>query len=745
MKKSIRFIAAISALVAVLSLGLSGCTPIFKKNAPENSQGRVQVTGGQENLATDGTAFETVYVVDIFEFDRAISAVNQITSSPNGLYVRDEFAELLYEFDTEGNCLRELGNIQPDRIALDGSVWALDSFENKDDRSDRHIDYTVSRLDGGSWTTVLNFRTERGTADLTVGDGFFLITKQWWDDSNTGHYSMESYDRSGNLLHSQDLEEWFRIYDINSGVYFFGRDSYDIFLYDPQSYALNKVDTVDEDCCLNSIYDDMLYMNDDICLYRRPVGASGREALFRYDALYLTPGLTPIPLGDSGCFLFCDFRNDVSPYKIAYPVDKKSLPEQRQPVVMAINDASEEFFNKLYGSTFSEVIADFNTVNREYEVIVKNYYDCPDPQAALNIDIAAGEVPDLIDMEGFSDNMVTAGNATDLLPYFERDYGTDKLLQGPLQAMLSNGKLLSLIPSFGVTAILGPASLIDGQEVESYADLSAMAGGDEHVFYNSVEREAFLHYVFANNKRGYTAEQIADILAFAAVLPERVLQNPYDLPEEELEQLAAEGFSFGMDHRSVQAGEQKFELATVTGPVIGADNEGFTVGLAQEEGYFGERIAAIGLSGSTGGIFLEPVQELMMPLGAKNKDGAWEFMKFLLSDRYLVDITYGRGFCSGIPLTESAFERGMDAYGELDGALSGYVNGAEYSLTYDPVNCASLFQKLLNRADGVLWDEDELYSAVAELARFYFNGGRDLDQIAEDIASRIKLFHAEQG
>ena len=743
MKNSIRFWAATLALILALSLGLSGCTPIFRNKAPKNGESGALVSGGQANVDSEGRPFETVYVAELFDFDRPVGPFSQMTSSPDGLYVYDGRAEMLCEFDGEGRCLRELGDVKPDWIAPDGSVWGLDDTE---DRNARHIDYTVFRDSGSDKTQVLSFRTERGTAELTLGDGFFLITKLCWDESNVGHYAMDTYDFSGNLLHSQELSEWHDIYRDRADIYFFGHDSYGIFLYDPQSHMLNKVDSLDEDCSLNGISGGMLYMNDQLCVYRRPIGSAGREALFRYDALYFSPGLSPIPIGNSGRFFFSDFRNEISPYKIACPVDKNAVPAQRQAVVLAINDPSVAVFNKPYGSSYWEAIADFNTVSRDYEIIVKNYYDCPDPQTALNVDVSAGAVPDLIDLEGFSGSMVTVSNAEDLLPWFERDYGTDALLPGPLKAMETDGRLLSLMPSFSVTAILAPAALVDGQQTGSFADLAALAGGAEHVFYNSVDRESFLRYVFASDLRNYTADQIADILSFAALLPEQALQNPYDYPEEEVEQMAAEGLFFGLDHRPIQAGLQKFELAAVSGPVIGIIDSESMVGIAQEEGYFGEGLTALGLPGSSGsGVFLRPVQELMMPTGAGNKDGAWEFMKFLLHDRYLTDLTYGRGFRSAIPLTRSAFEQGANAWKDLNGVISGSINDVEYSLTYDPKRCDELFQKLLDAVDGVLRDGDEIYSTLAALAQSYFSGDKPLEQVSADIASRLRTYQAERG
>ena len=716
---------AVMLLAALLlSLGLTGCV---QKDSGE--QEGVRVVGGEENLTPEGKAFETVYVPGLFEFDRPMNYPISFATSPRGLYVRDMDDET-YEFDAQGHFLRALGQVQFGGIAPDGALWKLDGRENKGDPNDRHMDYTVFRLDeGGGETEIFRFRTERGTAALIAADEQLLITKQYWDENNAGHYSLEVYDTAGNLLYTGELSEWFELRRDGAELYFTGRDSYDIFAYDGESFALNRVDSVDEDCYLCGINQGQLYLSDGVCVYRRPIGGGEREALFRYDKLYLSGQSAPVPIGGSNSFFFFDLRNEASPYRMAYPVDKNSLPAEKRQLVLAINEAIPEDFYNQYGR-YQEEILDFNTVNLQYEIVVKNYADCPAPQAALNADIAAGDAPDIVDMGGFDAGMLTAANCVDLLPYVERDMGTDWLLQGPLKAMLTEGKLLSLIPSFSITAILGPASLLEEQKVESFADLAALAGGGERVFAGSVTRSDFLLWVFANDKRDYTAEQVADILGFAALLPET------------LENTAGEGIPDLVDHEQILSGEQRFELVDINGP-IWSSGDTSTVGLAGEEMFFGEKISFLGLpNGGQGQLFLRPAGELMIPLNAVNKEGAWAFLQFMLADRYLVSAFGNAVFLrSGIPITVSALEPAAEAAKNAGGVL--ISNGVEYA--YDPLYYGSLFQNLIDSVDGVCRGGDELYDTVYALAQSYFSGEKSLEQVSNDIASRLSVFKAEQG
>lgn len=745
MNKRIRFFAAALALFMALTLGLCGCTP-NTESKEESAPARkgVSTYGAGENLAPDGAPFETVYVPGIFGFDRNLSAATQFKNSHNGLYAFDQMNNTVYEFDTEGHCLTETYWEAGDQIVADGSVWRLEGQENKGDPNDRHTDYRVLHFQDGQEIETLTFRTEQGTADLVATVDFFLILKSYWDENNNLHFTLESYNSEGTLQFSQELNEWMDVHLTDRGVCFVGRDSNSLFLYDPSNYTLTSMEQIEANYSICGFYGETVYLTDGTYLYRHKLGQGESEPLFRFDSLSLSGQYAPIPIGGTDSFFFWDITNDASPYRIAYPIDKNSLPAEQITLTLAINEKTEEF--NQYGS-YRDAILDFNTVNRAYKIVVRNYAESSDPFLALTADMAGGNAPDLIDVRGFGSAICSAATAEDLLPYVERDLGTDAFLPGPLTAMKTGGKLLSLMPSFSLTAILGPASVIDGQSINSFADLSSLAGGAEHVFYNSVDRETFLKWVFANNQRDYSAQQIMDMLRFASALPNEAVQNPYDLSEVELQESIERGEVMPLDYRPIYEGLQQFELARIADPYGMAEMDG-ACRIPEAEGIFGERISAIGLPCAGGnGIFLTPNQELMMPQASQHKDGAWEFLKFVLSDRYLINTLYSSwGFSHGIPITHSGYENAIGGYWEhMNGIVEGQINGVDFKLNYDPENCKALFLSLLDSVDGICRDGDEVFEAVMNTANSYFAGNKPLEQAADDIAKRLKIYNAEWG
>ena len=721
MNKDIRLWAAALVLCLALSLGLGGCVPENEdKTSDRPVREGVSTYGAGENLAPDGSPFETVYVPAILEFDRSLQPFTRFQTSPNGLYAFDEMAQKLYEFDGEGCCLREWTGSYADYEALsdpDGSSWRL---EAREDRAARTTDYRVLRLEGGQESEALSFRCENGTATLVGLEEGFLLYRFGWDENGVDAFTLESYDAAGQLLHCRDLGEWMEIYRTGEGLYFFGFDSRGLYRYDPADFSLTRVDSVPEDFRVCGFQGgtvsqtDVLYLTDYSYLYRHRLGSGENEPLFRYDALFLSEGVAPVPIGGTESFFFLDLRNESSPFRIVSPVAKSSLPAEKKILTLAINEIiPEEKAPHLQYGSFHDEILDFNTVSRDYELVVRNYADCPDPFLALSADLAGGKAPDLIDVRGFGSAICSPAAAEDLLPY--------------------------------LVAILGPASLLDGREIESFSALSDLAGGAERVFDQSLDRESFLKWAFANSRRDYNAGQAEDLLRFAAALPEGSMQIPEGLTEQEYRDALAHGTVFPVDYGPIREGRQRFQFARIADP-LGRTLTTGAASIPETEGWLGERVSALGLPGTEGsGVYLAPTRELMIPQAAGDKEGAWTFLSFLLSDRYLVRGFTG-SFSHGVPLTRAAYARGMAQYEIwMDGQLGGTVNGMDYELRYDPENAKALFLALLDKVEGVSRDGDELYTAVRRTAEAYFSGDKAVEQAAAEIAQQLRIYHAEQG
>ena len=759
--KKIKIRAAVLALFTALTLGLGACAPQRgEKAAVDRSSAYSTSEDWQAVLSTEAPLREPVYVSGIYEFDRAMYIPFEVTASPEGLYLRVtavEKGDCVWEFDSQGRFIREYQTSRPGWIGRDGSVWNFESVETKDNAASQYIDYSLTRSRDGQLSQVLSFRQEQGTADFFLAGEGFCLYKMYWDENNQGHFSLEIYGDDGDIRRTIELDAWYQALEDRGELYLLNRDTGDIFRVDTESLSLVKADVMDADCLSCSVQNGQLYESDGFSLFRRKLGESWREKLFSYEDLGLINirDRLPVPIGGTEAFLFIDYLNEVSPYRLIYPVEKSSLPAERKQIILAVNIPEENWEYEPYGLWRNEIL-DFNAVSLDYEVVIRNYGLEPDPQTALNVDLSSGKAPDLIDMsissyedgsaretwqeitaKSFEMGFINEANCEDLLPWFERDFGTENLLAGPLETMEQNGRLLSLIPSFSICSILGPGSILEGQDLNSFSDLARLAGRAENVFWAGVSREEFLYYAFANSRRDYSPEQISDILYQAAVLNSAYDSDP-TLKPWYYEEGSPGRDAWLLDMGDVWYGSQCFTLQKLSSPLWSTAED--TEGMATVEGIFREPISIIGQPGLDG-FYLIPERELVMPVNAENKSGAWEFMKFVLNERYLLQLNFDGFFRCGIPLTRSAYERGMEACREK---AKGSIQQEDIVLNYDPANCLSQFEQLVNSVNGICRGGDGVFTAIIQSAGAYFSGVRNLEQTSADIAARLSIYNAEQ-
>ena len=767
MKLHMRFWAAALALLTVFCLGLGGCADKTQTKPGESTPQPLTLDTGsewRETLTETQEIKDLVYVAGIFSPDRSLPIFLNIRPSPRGIFFttipdRESGEQVVWEFDPSGHFLQEYPVSRPDYIDRDGSFWNLENRETKGGtRESSWIDYTVTHTMEGEKHNLLELEREQSAVELLLIPGGFALQKTWWDEGNKGHFSLELYDQNADLRSELELEDWY-VNTVRDGedLYFFGREG-EILRLDPQAPALVEIGRLDGDCSSATVAGGVLYESDEKSFYRRAIDGVAPEKLFDFRDVYLSGGL-PTPIGGTEAFLSVNYSNSFCPFTILYPVERSSLPQNRKTVTLAVVlPPDEERWHPL--GDYAAQIQAFNMLSRDYEIKEKNYGAYPDPQEALNADIAAGRGPDLVDLSrantdgvtgwdeeagketftpSFHSDMVTPGVCEDLLPYLRRDLGENALLPGPLAALSREGRLLSLCPSFRVWALAGANSLLNGREPESFTALSELAGDEDRVFYAGVSRESLLHLAFANDKRDWTEEQLRDLLFFAASLNSEKDPEPRLLPWMERQELWTDDDNYLIGMGDVYFGNQRFDLRLFGGPGDWMDFGRSSI--PWEEAYFREPIELFPLPGADG-LCMQPVGELILLQNAESKEGAWAFLRFLLQDDFLLDKARTGGFVNGIPITRSAYEKGMEAYRErADGTL--IINGR--TLSYDPENVFRQYDAMLSRIACVIRGEDTISRLCVSESERFFDGEKSLEETASAISQRLRIYLAEQG
>lgn len=316
MKRRKTYIFLILALA--LSLNLGGCGKKWDQITGTTVQPKaVCPLKGEEKVDVSERGENPIYVSGPFPFEKKISPVARIETSPNGLYVWEEITNRAYEFDSEGKLLRETEYAQlphPELVGPDGTVWALTHTEIRDGSG---TIWRVSRVENGEESEIVCFETGKEEIRLFAGEDGFLLCRNGWDKNGNVFFTLERYDRDAVLKYSAKQEEAMTAFRTENGLLLLGRESADLFCYNTKSDALTKPDHIDRDCRICAVHGDTLYLTDRDRLYRQILGSGEKKALFRYADLSLPGQNAPVRIGGTENFLFVDYRRETDPYLAA--------------------------------------------------------------------------------------------------------------------------------------------------------------------------------------------------------------------------------------------------------------------------------------------------------------------------------------------------------------------------------------------------------------------------------------------
>lgn len=378
-----------------------------------------------------------------------------------------------------------------------------------------------------------------------------------------------------------------------------------------------------------------------------------------------------------------------------------------------------------------DAVIDFNASNDKYAVEIidySQYNTAYAPEAGvlrLNLDIVSGNAPDIIDLTGLPLGQYEGmGLLEDLSAYFERE-GSPAMAENLLNALKSGGKLCALVPCCTIMTIEAYGSDVDGMGELEFHDILALQktmGSGANPFGATMSKKSFLETMLSVGNSRYIDwetgvcdfdESFKDMLESAASLPDEA--------------------DLSTDLQMIASRDQ----------LLSAQQVASVMDILAFDYYFGGDLALCGIpSAQNSGAVLCPYIMLGMSSTGENKDGAWEFMSMLLSERYqdmYADLM--------LPTTEYGLERVMAEADELlssEGEL--YlpdIHGNEVSVEADSEKCLRLFRELLDSVTGVCEFNQELFDIIWPEAQAYFCGDRGVDETIDIISSRVQIYVSE--
>lgn len=389
-------------------------------------------------------------------------------------------------------------------------------------------------------------------------------------------------------------------------------------------------------------------------------------------------------------------------------------------------------------------IIDFNKSSQEYHLSVKEYAE-NDYQEALvqfNNDVTGPNCPDIIGLDSINFSQYAGkGVFEDLYPYMEKDgVKQEDYLENILKAYEADGKLYGILPQFMVSTTAAKASNVGNAEGWNLSEMLDFVESKEaeNVFQYGSRLSIFYYCIYNNidefidwetGKCTFDGEDFSRVLEFAAKFPEE--PNYENNGEGISAKLRADKIL--LMQTSVSS-VQEYQMMN---------------------GLFGENITFIGYpNAERKGNLIQSVNGGAMAVSAKskNKDGAWAFVKTLLSEEYQDGLIKGYGNF-GFPIKKSSLEKQFkkdmtpEYYEDENGkkveqpkTTWGYDDFEMkiYAATQEEIDAVKAMIASAEKISGSV--SDELMNIITEETAAFFKGQKNVKDTADIIQNRIQIY-----
>ncbi len=410
------------------------------------------------------------------------------------------------------------------------------------------------------------------------------------------------------------------------------------------------------------------------------------------------------------------------------------------------NDSKKQVIT--YGGLFIDqqvknAIVDFNQENNGYQIEIKEYFDAQadvsleDAISRMHADIAAGKIPDILDMSNIAaEEYIEKGLLEDLTPYIQKDSELDEsdMVSAVWEAMKTGGKVYYIAPEFSLFALVGKTGEIGSAEectVEKLQELLELKGSTARLT-TSANPSLIFEALFRNSLWEYIDKENG-ICEFTSEEFRLVLELCYKSNREKVESYQEEFENgnillipnYNLSPLDIQKYRQIFgeeEISFVGQPKVDGNSSYFT---------FSSRI---GISTQS-----------------QVKEEAWSFVRRFLTEEYQEAQVY----TSHMPLRQDCFDRILEGYTSTETYFNEAGEAADVSKgTWEWLGMCGEYQaasekdveqflELVNSTKRAESYDDQLFAIVAEEAGMYFNGDRDLEKTVAVIRSRVELYLSE--
>lgn len=371
-------------------------------------------------------------------------------------------------------------------------------------------------------------------------------------------------------------------------------------------------------------------------------------------------------------------------------------------------------FNTDYGNNTLNAFAEtFNKYNPRYYAEIKKY-NYSEIQR-LKTELVAGTAPDVLEVSSVSMDMdLSSDYYVDLLPYIDSDsdLSRDDFVKSVFDSIIIDGRLTSIPASFWIYTVAGRSAEVGTMSGWTMSELNSALeakGSDCVAFPGWLTAKEMMLWVstlsmgqfvdWTTMTCDFTNHGFIELLNFCKSMPERFDTNEYTT-----------------DYN-------KNILLTIQ--VI----QNFQIMETVKKNYNGDDITFIGFpnsNGNNGSFFSAPYADIQLaiPEQTKNKDGAWAFIREMLSAEYQREVDF-------LPVLKT----------ELMLRLDESINKQDAILTQED---ADKFLELLNETEVLLYGDSSIQNIILEEAIAFFENAKTAEEVAELIQSRVSIYLAEK-
>ncbi len=647
-------------------------------------------------------------------------------------------------------------------ISEDGSVLALEEGYNEDYTDPENPIYE-NWMDLKCWNTDGTIRWSKNLDELkTNPEDYIYIGNMFVDDEgniyllrNDNETKFVTLDSNGALLKDITLDETVMA---NLSNMYITKDKTLLFLSYNDDWTKLYAITYDPK---TDVYSEKQELPVNLNMYNINAGTTSDFILFNNNGVYsynlgdaeVTPIMniinSDLAASDFSYVTMVDDDHFVGAYrampeyvtKLAFftKVNPEDIPD-KDVLVLGVNYLDNEVAKR---------VVDFNKESKKYRITIRDYseYQTMDDYMAsytqMNNEIMSGSMPDMLAVNSripVSD-YIRRGLIEDIGKLIEQDEELSQIefMENVFKAYSVDDKLYYVIPSFNVGTAVIKKTMFGDSKGWTMDDMLGVANGlpeGSRLFDQETTKTQFMSYIISycgsdfidvtTGKCKFDSEEFIKILEFAQTLPTEVDDSIYD-----------DG-NFWKNYES-----QYREGRTVVMPtgIYSLSDMNYSL-----NGYFGGDFSFVGFPNeNSNGSVINVYDSYVISSRSPNKEGAWEFLRYYLTDECQESLRWGLPISKEYFLVKAQEATQLPYYLDQDGNKveyqdSFYMNGESIELPPMTQEQVDSIVSFIESVDRPYYNNEEVTKIIFEEIEAYFSGQKDVKEIAGNIQNRVQLY-----